>query len=283
MMLGEPQIDRTAVVDPQAVIGHGAVVGPYCVVGPHVSIGEGCKLDAHVHVSGHTSIGAHTHIFPFAALGGVPQSTGYRGGPTRLAIGAHCIIRESVTMSCGTEDGGGLTEVGEHGFFMAYSHVAHDCKIGHHVVFANSATLAGHCIIGDYVVIGGLTAVHQFSWIGAHAMISGITGIRGDVIPFGRAAGAKARLSGINAVGMQRLQFSRESIRAVRSAYRMLFLGDGQLAEPGGGGGEGPRYRCRRRHDPGLHSRAAEASAVRSARRPERGMMRDGHASCRRL
>jgi UDP-N-acetylglucosamine acyltransferase len=230
MTSGGSHIDRTAVVDPQAVIGRDVTIGPYCVIGPHVSIEEGCRLEAHVHVSGHTSIGAQTHIFPFAAIGGTPQSTGYRGGPTRLTIGPHCIIRESVTMSCGTEDGGGVTEVGAHGFFMAYSHVAHDCRVGHHVVFANSATLAGHCVVGDYVVIGGLTAVHQFSWIGAHAMISGITGIRGDVIPFGRAAGSSARLSGINAVGMQRRQFSRDSIRAVRSAYRMLFLSEGQLA-----------------------------------------------------
>ena len=230
MTSSEPQIDRTAVVDPQATIGRSVSVGPYCVIGPHVSLSDGCKLEAHVHVSGHTSIGAHTTIFPFAALGGAPQSVGYRGGPTRLVIGAHCVIREGVTMNRGTEDGGGVTEVGEHGFFMAYSHIAHDCRVGHHVVFANCATLAGHCVIGDYVVIGGLAALHQFTWIGAHAMISGITGIRGDVIPFGRAVGASARLNGINSVGMQRRQFSRESIRAVRNAYRMLFRGEGELA-----------------------------------------------------
>ena len=133
-------------------------------------------------------------------------------------------------MSSGSEDGGGVTEVGDHGFFMAYSHVAHDCRVGHHVVFANCATLAGHCVVGDYVFMGGLAAAHQFTWVGAHAMISGLTGLRGDVIPFGRAYGEAGRLNGINTVGMQRRQFPRESIRAVREAYRMLFLGEGLFA-----------------------------------------------------
>jgi UDP-N-acetylglucosamine acyltransferase len=123
-----------------------------------------------------------------------------------------------------------LTEVGERGFFMAYSHIGHDCRVGNDVVFANCATLAGHCVIGDHVVIGGLSAAHQFTRIGPHAMISGVTGLRGDVIPFGLAAGAFARLSGINVVGMRRRKFSAEAIRTVRAAYRMLFFSGGTLA-----------------------------------------------------
>ena len=230
MSSGGTRIDPTAQVDSKATIGRDVVIGPYCVIGPDAVVGDGCKLESHVSVSGHTSIGAQTVVSPFAVLGGAPQSTGYRGAPTRLTIGAHCVIRESVTMNRGSEDGGGLTEVGDHGFFMAYSHVAHDCRVGRHVVFANCATLGGHCVIGDHVFMGGLAAAHQFTWIGAHAMISGLTGVRGDVIPFARAYGAVGRLGGVNSVGMQRREFPRESIRAVRSAYRMLFAGEGQLA-----------------------------------------------------
>ena len=131
-------------------------------------------------------------------------------------IGADCDIRESVTMNIGTEDGGGVTEVGERGFFMAYSHVGHDCQVGNDVVFANSATLGGHCVIGDHAFIGGLSAVHQFPHVGAHAMIGGLTGLRADVIPFGLASGAFARLSGMNMIGMRRRKFAAETIRAVR-------------------------------------------------------------------
>jgi UDP-N-acetylglucosamine acyltransferase len=231
MTLAGPQIDPTAKVDPAAVIGSDVLIGPYCVVGPHVSIGEGCKLESHVHVSGHTSIGANTVVSPFAVLGGPPQSTGYRGGATRLVIGANCIIRESVTMNRGSEDGNGVTQVGDNGFFMAYSHVGHDCKVGHHAIFANCATLGGHCVIGDHVFMGGLSAAHQFTWIGSHAMVGGASAARGDIIPFAIANGSVARLSGINTVGMRRREFAKETVRAVRNVYRTLFHGDGLFQE----------------------------------------------------
>jgi UDP-N-acetylglucosamine acyltransferase len=223
-------IHPTALVEPGAVIGEDVAIGPYCVIGPNVVIGDGCRLQSHVHVTGHTAIGPRSVISSFAALGGAPQSTAYRGGPTRLSVGADCVIREGVTMNVGTEDGRGETEVGDRGFFMAYSHVGHDCRVGNDVTFANCATLGGHCVIGAHAVIGGLSAAHQYTHVGAHAMISGMTGLRGDVIPFGMAAGAFARLSGINVVGMKRQKFAAESIRAVRSAYRLLFLGEGELA-----------------------------------------------------
>jgi UDP-N-acetylglucosamine acyltransferase len=225
-----PQIDPTAKVDPSAKIGRGVRIGPYCIVGPHVEIGENCALESHVQLTGHTVIGARTTISAFAALGGAPQSTTYRGGETRLVVGADCVIREGVTMNRGSEDGGGLTEVGDHGFFMSYSHVAHDCRVGHHVVFANSATLGGHCIIGDYVFMGGLSAAHQFTWIGSHAMVSGLTGVRGDIVPFALASGVVCRLSGVNTIGMRRRGFSQESIRTVRNAFRELFWGSGAFA-----------------------------------------------------
>ncbi|MEA2935083.1 MAG: UDP-N-acetylglucosamine acyltransferase [Variibacter sp.] len=223
-------IDPTARVEDGAVLGADVSIGPFCLVGPHVTLGDDCKLVSHVHISGHTRIGAGTVIYPFASLGTPPQSTSYQGGATRLVIGANCTIRESVTMNTGTEEGSGLTEVGDRGFFMSYSHVGHDCRVGNDVVFANSATLGGHCTVGDQVFMGGLSAAHQFTCIGAHAMISGVTGLRGDVIPFAMAAGAFARLAGVNVVGMRRRKFSAPTIRAVRSAYRLLFLKEGELA-----------------------------------------------------
>jgi UDP-N-acetylglucosamine acyltransferase len=224
-------IDASARVAPGAAIGKDVSIGPGCVVGPHVAIGDGCRLVANVHVTGHTTLGAGSVVYPFVSLGTPPQSTRYRGGETRLVIGAACDLREGVTMNIGTEDGGGVTTVGARGFFMANSHVAHDCVVGDDVVFANCATLGGHCVIGDRVVIGGLSAVHQFTRIGPYAMIGGMCGVRGDVIPYGLAAGNYAQLEGLNIVGMKRRNMSRERIHRLRQAYRQLFHGPGIFAE----------------------------------------------------
>lgn len=224
-------IDGSARVASGAVIGNDVTIGPLCVVGPNVVIGDGCRLIAQVHVTGHTTIGPRTVVYPFASLGTPPQSTRYRGGPTRLVIGADCDLREGVTMNCGTEDGGGVTTVGDRGFFMANSHVAHDCRVGNGVTFANCATLGGHCEIGDGVVIGGLSAVHQFTRIGPVAMIGGMTGVRGDVVPYGLVKGETARLEGLNLVGLKRRNFPRERIHALRRAYRKLFFAPGHFAE----------------------------------------------------
>jgi UDP-N-acetylglucosamine acyltransferase len=226
-----PRIDPTARVADGARLADDVEVGPYCIIGPDVELTSGVRLLSHVNVSGVTIVGERTVIYPFASIGTPPQSFTYNGEPTRLTIGPDCCIRESVTMNTGTHQGGGVTEVGSRGYFMPYCHVAHDCKIGSDVVFANSATLGGHCVVGDHVNIGGLAAVHQFTRIGAHAMISGITGLRGDVIPFGLAAGAFARLSGINVVGMRRRKFPQASIRAVRNAFHLLFSGEGLLEQ----------------------------------------------------
>jgi UDP-N-acetylglucosamine acyltransferase len=224
-------IHPTALIDAGAAIGKGATIGPYCIIGENVVIGDNCTLVAHVHVAGQTTIGARTVISPFASLGGPPQSASYRGGLTRLVVGADCDIRESVTMTIGTEDGGGVTEIGERGLFMANSHVGHDCHVGSDVVLANCAGLGGHCVVGDHVFVGALSGVHQSTRIGAYAMIGGVSGVREDVIPFGLVAGAFARLSGINIVGMKRGKFSMETIRAVRAAYRLIFFGKGAMAQ----------------------------------------------------
>jgi UDP-N-acetylglucosamine acyltransferase len=220
-------IDPTARVAPSATIGDDASIGPYCVVGPDVVVGAGCRLISHVHVAGHTTIGARTVIYPFASLGSPPQSVKYRGGPTLLKIGADCDIRENVTISTGTEDDRGVTEIGDHCFLMAGSHVAHDCKVGSHVTFANNAVLGGHVSVGDYTFLGGQAAVRQFVRIGEGGMIVGLSGIRGDVIPWGMAQGSLASLVGINVVGLRRRGFAKADILRLRGAYRDLFLGAG--------------------------------------------------------
>lgn len=225
------EIDPTARIGAGAILGQRVSIGPYCVVGPDVILGDDCRLVANVHVAGHTRIGSGTVVHPFASLGGPPQSIAYRGELTRLEIGADCTIRESVTMSLGTAGGGSVTRVGDRGYFMSYSHVAHDCQVGNDAIFANCATLAGHCIVGDHVLISGLVAVHQFSRIGSGAMVAGGANIRGDVIPFGMAAGADGRLNGLNIVGMRRRNYSAQSIRTARLAFRKLFYGAGSLPE----------------------------------------------------
>ena len=224
-------IDPTARVEDGAVIGEGTVIGPYCTIGPDVRIGKNCRLIAHVSVIGHTTIGDDCSISPFAALGGAPQDLSYRGEPTRLKIGSACTIREGVTMNVGTVKGGGLTRVGDRGFFMNNSHVSHDSVIGNDVIFATSATLGGHCAVGDHVYIGGLSAVHQFTRVGSQVMIGGLSGVRGDIIPFALANGQHAVLEGLNVVGMRRRQFTRERLARLRAFYRKLFFGPGVFVE----------------------------------------------------
>ena len=223
------RIDASARIEAGAAIGRNVSIGPYCTIGPHVTVGDDCRLLAHVNLTGHTSIGARTVIHPFASLGSPPQSFSYRGGPTKLVVGADCDIRENVTMNTGTEDGGGLTQVGDGCFFMVGSHVGHDCHIGNKVVFANNTVLGGHVGVGDNVVFGGGVAVRQFVRIGEGAMIVGLSGIRADVIPFGMAQGPLAHLVGLNVVGMRRRGLSKTDIHRVRAAYQALFFGDGEF------------------------------------------------------
>ena len=182
-------------------------------------------------VAGTTRIGAETKIYPFASLGTPPQDLKYKGEPTRLEIGERNVIRENVTMNPGTAGGGSLTKVGGGGLFMVGAHVAHDCMVGDRVVMANNATLAGHVTVGDNAVLGGLCAVHQFVRVGRYAMIGGMSGVETDIIPFGSVTGNRARLSGLNIIGLKRHGFSREDIHAVRTAYRLLFAQEGTMSE----------------------------------------------------
>jgi UDP-N-acetylglucosamine acyltransferase len=224
-------IDPTARVEDGAVIGDDVSIGPFCMVGANVTIGAGTRLIGQVHVTGHTSIGENCTIHPFASLGGAPQSTGYKGEPTKLSIGNGCTIREHVTMNTGTAGGGGVTTVGDRGFFMAASHVGHDCYVGNDVIFANAATLGGHCEIGDFTFIGGMTVLQQFTRVGSQVMVGGMSGLRDDVIPYALANGIYAKLSGLNIVGMRRRKFTRERLALVRSFFSDLFYSQGVFAE----------------------------------------------------
>jgi UDP-N-acetylglucosamine acyltransferase len=227
-----PNIHPTAVVEPGARIAASARIGPYCLVGPKVEIGEEVELVSHVVVAGRTSIGDGTRIFPFASIGHQPQDLKYKGEDSALVIGKRNIIREHVTMNPGTAGGGMVTRVGDDCLFAASAHVAHDCIVGNYVVMTNNATLGGHVLLGDHVIISGLSAVHQFVRIGQHAFVGGMTGVERDVIPYGMVMGDRARLVGLNIVGLQRRGFSRDDIQALRSAYDMLFAQDnGTLAE----------------------------------------------------
>jgi len=226
-----PSIHPSAVVDPAATVADGVTIGPYCTVGPKVTLESGVSLVSHVVVDGRTHVGANTRIYPFAALGTPPQDLKFRGEETELVVGADNTIREHVTMNPGTEGGGGVTRIGDGGLFMVGSHVAHDCQIGDGVILANNVLLAGHIQIGDHAILGGGSAVHQFVRIGRHAMVGGVSGVETDVIPFGSVMGNRARLHGLNLIGLKRRGFSREEIQALRSAYRMLFEDDGVIAD----------------------------------------------------
>lgn len=224
-------VHPSAVVEPGATLGSGVHVGPFCHVGADATLGDGVHLAGHVSVIGVTTIGAGTKVQAFSALGGPPQDTKHKGGRTTLNVGANCDIRESVTMHSGSDTGRGATMVGDNGFFLAYSHVAHDCIVGDNVTLTNGATLGGHCEVGDQVIVGGLTAVHQFVRIGRRAFLGGCSAVVGDVIPYGMAVGNRAKLRGFNVVGLKRAGMSRSELATLREAYRLLFSTGRPLAE----------------------------------------------------
>lgn len=213
----------TAVIDSHAKVHASCKVGPYCVVGPEVELGEGCHLVSHVVMEGPTKTGAHNVFFPFCSIGMAPQDLSYAGEPTRLEIGDHNEIREFVTINRGTVKGGGLTRVGDHTLVMAYTHIAHDCAIGDHVILANAATLGGHVTVEDWATVGALCPVHHFVRIGAYSFVGGGTTITRDVLPFSKTAAARdTHAYGLNAVGLERRGFSKERIRKLHHAYKLL-------------------------------------------------------------
>ncbi len=225
------KIHPSAVVEDGAILGADIEIGPYCFVGPRARLGDGVKLQAHAVVTGNTEIGSGTEVYSHAVLGGSAQFRAEVNEANALRVGANNVIREFVSINCGTQKGGGATEVGDGCYLMANSHIGHDCHVGNEVTLANSVALAGHVTVGDNVNIGGLTAVLQYVRIGRDAFVGGMSGLPSDVIPYGLAQGPRAYLQGLNLVGLKRKGVARERIRALRSAFRDLFHGEAPFSE----------------------------------------------------
>ncbi|RPI12660.1 MAG: acyl-ACP--UDP-N-acetylglucosamine O-acyltransferase [Lysobacterales bacterium] len=224
-------IHPTALVDPGAVLADGVQVGAYAVIGPGVEIGANTIVGPHAVVQGPARIGADNQIFQFASVGAAPQDKKYKGEPTRLEIGDRNIVRECVTLNRGTTKDEGVTRIGNDNLFMAYSHVAHDCRIGNHCVLANNATLGGHVYLGDWVIMGGLSGIHQFCKVGAHAFIANNAAVTRDVPPYVMAVGQPAAAHSVNSEGLKRRGFTPEQIRNIRNAFRTLYRSGLKLAD----------------------------------------------------
>jgi len=221
--MSDSLIHPTAVIDPSAVIADGVTVGPYSVVGANVNIGAGSVLKSHVVIEGYTTIGENNTFFPFSAIGQITQDLKYVGEPTALIIGDHNTFRENTTIHRGTTEEV-PTRIGDHNLFLSYSHVAHDCQVGSHCILSNNGTLGGHCEVGDHAIISGLSGAHQFCRIGEHSLVGGCTKIVQDVPPFTIVDGSPAAVRGLNLVGLQRRGFDETTRRALKRAYKKLFL-----------------------------------------------------------
>ena len=224
-------IHPTALVDSKAQLGKDVVIGPFCHVGPDVVLEDGVELISHVSLMHRVSVGEKTRIFPFAVIGQDPQHRSFKGEPSQVKIGARCLIREHVTIHPGTAHGGMETVIGDDCMIMVSAHIAHDCILGQGVLLTNGVALAGHVQIGDFSIIGGMVGIHQFVRIGKGAIIGGMSAVENDVIPYGSVIGNRARLCGLNLVGLKRQGLSRELIHEMRNAYRLLFANEGTLAE----------------------------------------------------
>jgi UDP-N-acetylglucosamine acyltransferase len=216
-------IHPTAIIHPTAQLDAGVSVGPYSIIGEHVRIGAGTQVGAHVVIERWTEIGRDNQIYQFASVGAGPQDLKYKGEETWLVVGDRNRIREFATLHRGTVEGGAKTLVGNDNLFMAYSHIAHDCRVHNRIVMANAATLAGHVEVEDNAILGGLVAVHQFCRIGCHTMISGGAMITQDIAPYTIAQGDRAKTVGINLVGLKRRGFPEATIRGIKNSYRLLF------------------------------------------------------------
>lgn len=224
-------IHPSAVIDPGAQIGARVNIGPFCHVGAGVTLHDDVRLVSHVVVDGDTTVGEAAVLYPFCTVGLAPQDLKYKGEPTRCEVGARSQIREHCTIHRGTVTGTGLTRVGAGCLLMAVVHIAHDCDIGDSVVIANNVVMGGHVTIGDGAVVGGAAAIHQFVRIGRGAMIGGVSGVEADVIPFGSVIGNRARLAGLNVIGLRRRGVDRTRLLTLRAAVRTLFWGEGVLAD----------------------------------------------------
>ena len=217
-----PLIDPTAVVHPAARIGAGTRNEPHVVIGEHVQIGRNCRIGASTVIGGYTEIGDDNEIFPMASIGLIPQDLKFGGEQTKVVIGNRNVIREFVTIHRGTGGGGGVTSIGDHNLLMAYTHIAHDCHVGNETIFANAATLAGHVTVEDFATVGAFSGVHQFCRVGKYAFIGGYSVVTKDALPFAKTVGNRARIYGLNTIGLQRRRFTPDSIDKLRRAYRYL-------------------------------------------------------------
>ena len=224
-------IHPTAIVADGAIVAPNAEIGPWCTVGADAVIGEGARLISHVVVDGHTRIGAGAVLYPFCTVGLAPQDLKYKGEPTRCEIGERTQVREHCTIHRGTVTGSGVTRVGADCLLMAVVHVAHDCVLGDGVIIANNVVMGGHVDIGAGAVIGGSAALHQFVRIGRAAMVGGVSGVEADVIPFGSVIGNRARLAGLNVIGLRRRGVDKSRLHTIRAAFRTLFGGEGVFAQ----------------------------------------------------
>ena len=218
------EVDPRAIVHPDAQIGEGTIVGPFAVIGPHVRIGQHCRVGASAVIDGWTDIGDETQVFPFASIGLMPQDLKYRGEETRVVIGRKNIFREFVTIHRGTQGGGGLTSIGDRNLFMAYVHVAHDSRIGNNTIFGNAATLGGHVWVEDFATISAFSGVHQFCRVGEHAFIGGYSVVTKDAMPYAKTVGNRARIYGLNTIGLMRRGFTEETLSKLKRAYRYLLV-----------------------------------------------------------
>ena len=225
------EIDARAVVSPHAQLDPSVQVGPYCTIGDRVTIEQDTVLVSHVSIEGHTRIGARNRIFPFVSIGSPPQDTGYEGEDTRVSIGDDNTIREYTSINRATTKQDWETVIGNENFIMAYSHIAHDCRLGNEIIMSNLTTLAGHITIGDHVTLSGLAAVHQFVRIGAYVFVGGKAAVERDVPPFMITAGDRARLYGINRIGLSRQGFSQETIDGLKKAYKIIWRDNKRLSD----------------------------------------------------
>jgi UDP-N-acetylglucosamine acyltransferase len=226
----KPKVHRTAIVASSVKLSEGVEIGPYCIVGKGVRLGKNTKLASNVVIE-ETDMGKNCIVYPFTSIGLAPQDIKYKGEKTLVKIGDNNIIREYITIHRASVGGDKVTRIGNNNFLMAYVHIAHDCDIGNNVVMANATTLAGHVVIEDYVFIGGLVAVHQFARIGAYSMIGGFSAIPQDIPPYTTAAGERAKLYGLNTIGLKRQNFSDSKIKHLKKAYKILFRSKSTLKE----------------------------------------------------
>ena len=216
-------IHKTAIVDSEAKISDNVEIGPYCIIGPEVEIGTNSVIHSHVNIVGNTKIGENNQIYPLSSIGTPPQDLKYKGEKNSLVIGNNNKFREYVNINPGTEQGGGITRIGDNNLFMVYCHVAHDCLISNDTVLANNVQVGGHVTIQNNAIVGGSCAIHQFSRIGESAMIGGMTGVLSDVIPFGLSMGNRNNLMGLNLIGLRRSRVSNENIKKIQLAYEIIF------------------------------------------------------------